>query len=46
MKGVIGALQGYKKTVINLLVAVKTKGKNIKSPVATESAKPATPSAD
>ena len=47
MKGVISALKGYKKSVVNLIVAVRTKGKNIKDsePVATDSAKPATESA-
>ena len=45
MKAVISALQGYKKSVVNLIVAVRTKGKNIKSPVATGSATPATDSA-
>ena len=46
MKAVISALQGYKKSVVNLIVAVRTKAKNIKSPVATDSAKPATGSAE
>ncbi len=46
VKGVISALQGYKKSVVNLIVAVRTKAKNIKPPVATESAKPATGSAE
>lgn len=45
MKAVISALQGYKKSVVNLIVAVRTKAKNIKSPVATDSAEPATSSA-
>ena len=47
MKGVIGALQEYKKSVVNLIVAVRTKGKNIKEsqPVATSSAEVATDSA-
>lgn len=47
MKGVISALKGYKKSVVNLIVAVRTKGKNIKAsePVATSSATPATESA-
>jgi len=47
MKGVISALKGYKKSVVNLIVAVRTKAKNIKDsePVATDSAKPATESA-
>ena len=42
----IGALKDYKKSVIDLLVAVRTKAKNIKSPVATGSAQPATGSAE
>jgi hypothetical protein len=48
MKRVIISLQGYKKAVVNLIVAVRTKGKNIKEsqPVATDSAKPSTESAD
>ncbi|MCH7541656.1 hypothetical protein IH981_02680 [Patescibacteria group bacterium] len=46
MKAVISALQGYKKSVVNLIVAVRTKAKNVKSPVATDSAKPATGSAE
>ena len=48
MKVVISSLQGYRKAVVNLIVAVRTKGKNIKEsePVATDSAKPATESAD
>ena len=46
MKGVISALLGYKKAVVNLIVAVRTKAKNIKSPVATSSAEPATGSAE
>ncbi len=45
MKGVISALKGYRKAVVNLIVAVRTKAKNIKSPVATDSAEPATSSA-
>lgn len=45
MKGVISALKGYKKAVVNLIVAVRTKAKNIKAPVATGSAEPATDSA-
>lgn len=47
MKGVISALKGYKTSVVNLIVAVRTKAKNIKEsePVATDSAKPATDSA-
>ena len=45
MQGVISALQGYKKSVVNLIVAVRTKGKNVKDPVATSSAEPATESA-
>lgn len=47
MKGVISALKGYKKSVVNLIVAVRTKGKNIKEsqPVATSSAQTATESA-
>ena len=37
MKGIISALQGYKKSVVNLIVAVRTKGKNIQEsqPVAS-----------
>ncbi len=48
VKVVISSLQGYRKAVVNLIVAVRTKGKNIKEsePVATDSAKPATESAD
>ena len=42
MQVVIIALKDYKKAVIDLLVAVKTKGKNIKTPTATESAEPTT----
>ena len=47
MKGVISALKGYKKSVVNLIVAIRTKSKNIKDsqPVATGSAKVATESA-
>jgi hypothetical protein len=37
---VIGALKDYKKSVIKLLVAVRTKAKNIKPPTATGSATP------
>ena len=37
---VIRALKEYKKSVIDFLVAVRTKGKNIKSPGATSSATP------
>jgi len=48
MKFVISSLQSYKKSVVNLLVAVRTKAKNIKEsqPVATGSAQPATGSAE
>lgn len=42
MKSVIAALKDYRTTVVNLLVAVRTKGKNIKSPGATSSAEPTT----
>jgi len=45
MKAAISALKNYKKSVVNLIVAVRTKAKNIKDPVATSSAKPATSSA-
>jgi chromosome segregation ATPase len=38
MAGVIKALKEYKKAVIDLLVAVKTKFKNVKTPVVTGSA--------
>ena len=44
MTNVIRALKNYKKSVIDFLVAVRTKAKNIKSPTATGSATPsATP---
>jgi hypothetical protein len=46
MKGVIRALQAYKKAIINYLVTVKTKAKNFKAETATSSAEPATDSAD
>lgn len=46
VKGVIAALKDYRETVVNLIVAVRTKAKNIKSPGATESAQPATGSAE
>ena len=46
MKAAISALKSYKKSVVNLIVAVRTKAKNIKDPVATSSAKPATSSAE
>lgn len=42
MKSVIAALKDYRTTVVDLLVAVRTKGKNIKSPGATSSAEPTT----
>jgi len=45
MKSVIAALKEHRTAVVNLIVAVRTKGKNIKSPGATESAEPATGSA-
>ncbi len=45
MKTVITALKDYRTSVVNLLVAVRTKGKNIKSPGATGSSEPATGSA-
>lgn len=38
MKTVIGALKNYKKSVVNLIVSVRTKGENLKDPVATSSA--------
>jgi len=40
MKTVISALNTYKKSIIDLLVAVRTKGKNIKTTGATSSATP------
>ena len=40
MLAVIGALRDYKKSVIDLLVAVRTKAKNVKTPTATGSATP------
>ena len=40
MTNVIRALKDYKKSVIDFLVAVRTKAKNIKSPTATGSATP------
>ncbi|OGY22299.1 MAG: hypothetical protein A2126_03930 [Candidatus Woykebacteria bacterium GWB1_45_5] len=40
MINVIRALKEYKKSVINFLVAVRTKAKNIKAPTATGSATP------
>lgn len=40
MTNVIRALKEYKKSVIDFLVAVRTKGKNIKTPTATPSATP------
>jgi len=46
MRGVLAALNNYKKSVVNLIVAVRTKAKNVKEPVATESAQPATGSAE
>jgi len=46
MKAVIAALKAHRTSVVNLIVAVRTKGKNIKSPGATESAEPATGSAE
>lgn len=45
MQVVIVALKEYKKAVIDYLVAVKTKARNIKTPTATSSAEPATGSA-
>ena len=42
MKSVITSLKEYRTSVVNLLVAVRTKGKNIKSPGATSSAEPTT----
>lgn len=45
MKTVITALKDYRTSVINLLVAVRTKGKNIKTSEATGSSEPATSSA-
>lgn len=46
MKAAISALKNYKKSVVNLIVAVRTKAKNIKDPVATSSANTATSSAE
>lgn len=46
MKKVITALKEYRTSVVDLLVAVRTKAKNIKSPSATSSAQPATGSAE
>ena len=46
MRSVIAALKDHRTAVVNLIVAVRTKGKNIKSPGATESAEPATGSAE
>ena len=46
MKGVISALNEYKKAVINYLVTVRTKAKNYKAQTATSSAEPATGSVD
>jgi hypothetical protein len=40
MLAVIGALKDYKKSVIDLLVAVRTKAKNVKTTTATGSATP------
>lgn len=45
MKAVISALKEHRTAVVNLIVAVRTKGKNIKSPGATDSAETATDSA-
>ena len=45
MKAVITTLKDYRKSVVNLLVAVRTKGKNIKTSEATGSSEPATSSA-
>jgi len=45
VKSAVSALKNYKKSVVNLIVAVRTKARNIKDPVATSSAKPATSSA-
>ena len=38
MKAAISALKNYKKSVVNLIVSVRTKGENLKDPVATSSA--------
>jgi len=40
MKNVITALREYRKSVVNLIVAIRTKGKNIKTEEATSSATP------
>lgn len=45
MRSVIVELKGYRKSIVDLVVIVRTKGKNIKSPGAAESAEPATGSA-
>lgn len=42
MQEVKTALKDYRTTIVDLLVAVRTKGKNIKSPGATSSAEPTT----
>ena len=42
MKAVIVALKEYRTSIVNLLVAVRTKGKNIKTSEATGSAEPTT----
>jgi hypothetical protein len=46
MKSVTQALKEYKHTIIDYLVAVKTKAKNIRERTATKSAEPATSSAE
>ncbi len=46
MQSVVQALKEYKHTLIDYLVAVKTKAKNIKERTATKSAEPATSSAE
>ena len=46
MKSAISALKNYKKSVVNLIVDVRTKANDVKDPVATSSAKLATSSAD
>ena len=45
MRTAIATLKNYKKSVVNLIVAVRTRAKNLKDPVATSSAEPATSSA-
>lgn len=46
MQSVVQALKEYKHAIIDYLVAVKTKAKNIKERTATKSAEPATSSAE